>query len=291
MKKRDIKSLIWGSLLLICFLTLLLFLKLKDKDILSSLGTTGDFIGGFLGTIVSIFATYLIFITYSSQKKELKLQRDLFAQQQFETTFFNMINVHSELKKNLRLNLKSKICNIEDYEEKNEDNSYSVSTYKKVIVTDYVGVDVFKLIRLDLEILINDIIEYDVKTFGFRIIKDEIRKSILKVKDQIEKEKVIKVYEEVSQNYKSILYHYCRNSYHILKFIRRNELEHNKNLKSYADIFQSQLNSDELTILLYNFIWFSKNDQDDEFQPKELVKHFDLFQNADLKFFNHKNFL
>ena len=73
------------------------------------LGHFGDFIGGFLGTILTGLATYLVYLTFISQKKELKLQRKLIAQQQFETTFFNMMNVHRELKNSFYLNSNTSI--------------------------------------------------------------------------------------------------------------------------------------------------------------------------------------
>lgn len=74
------------------------------------LGHFGDFIGGFLGTILTGVATYFVYKTYVSQKDELEkqkeeliLNRQLIAQQQFESTFFNMLSVHRELKNSLIL--------------------------------------------------------------------------------------------------------------------------------------------------------------------------------------------
>lgn len=68
----------------------------------SHLGAFGDFIGGFLGTILTIIATVYIYKTYHSQKKELILQKQLGAQQLSDTSFFKMLNVHRELKNGLK---------------------------------------------------------------------------------------------------------------------------------------------------------------------------------------------
>lgn len=287
MKRKEIGSLIWISTIIISFLTLILIIEFKDNNnILGSLGITGDFIGGYVGTIISLFATYLIFSTYSNQKKELKNQRESISQQQFDSIFFNMINVHNELKRNLALNSKSVITNCYDYKEEVE---AGIDT-KQIIVTDFIGIKVFSLIRLDLEILLKDFLDTKSKNFGLIIKKNEVKDRLSLYRDKEELTKIQKAYEEIAQNYKSILYHYCRNSYHILKFIREEELKTKKDLKRYSDIFQSQLSSDELSVLFYNFLWFDKNDQINEFQPLELVKHFDLFQNADLIFEDHKRY-
>ena len=65
-------------------------------------GYFGSYVGGVLGTIIGFVTLFFVYITYTSQRKELKLQSELIAQQQFESTFFNMLNVHRELKKDLK---------------------------------------------------------------------------------------------------------------------------------------------------------------------------------------------
>ena len=66
-------------------------------------GTFGDYIGGFVGTIFTIIAALFVWLTYESQKEQLRLSKETaeqqdktLKQQQFETTFFHMV---SELRK------------------------------------------------------------------------------------------------------------------------------------------------------------------------------------------------
>ncbi len=100
------------SIILISFLIILFKGQLNFGTVnFENLGGYGSFIGGIVGTFLTIIATYYVYKTYHSQKKELKsqkkeliLQKQLIAQQQFESTFFNMLNVHRELKNNLKLN-------------------------------------------------------------------------------------------------------------------------------------------------------------------------------------------
>src|SRR5688572_29198754 len=56
----------------------------------------GDFVGGVVGTFFSIIAVYLLYKTYTVQRQELTSTRSLLLKQQFETTFFSMLNIHSQ---------------------------------------------------------------------------------------------------------------------------------------------------------------------------------------------------
>ncbi len=71
-------------------------------------GVFGDFVGGVLGTILTAITLVFVYLTYNSQKKEFELQRKIIAQQQFETTFFNLLNIHINLKKDFELNILEK---------------------------------------------------------------------------------------------------------------------------------------------------------------------------------------
>ncbi len=66
------------------------------------LGAFGDFLSGFLGAILGIITIYLVYKTYISQKEELELSRNLIQKQNFESTFFSLID-----------NIKNKINSLE----------------------------------------------------------------------------------------------------------------------------------------------------------------------------------
>lgn len=66
---------------------------------LSKFGAFGDYLSGVVGTILTIISIYLLWKTYTSQKDELKKQKEFIAkqtqvmeQQAFEQTFFAMLN-------------------------------------------------------------------------------------------------------------------------------------------------------------------------------------------------------
>ena len=259
------------------------------------LGQFGDFIGGFLGTVLTAIATFFIYKTYISQKNELESQRKLIAQQQFESTFFNMLNVHRELKNSLSLNSNIKICNIAKYIEKPDLDSkddWLGNKTKEEVKTFYESVDVFSFIRLDFEVLfrifkkINT--ENGSKTFSSYVIKEKIKTDLINNRDLLErseKEIIEKIFWIIFQNYRNILSHFFRNSYHILKFIRENEIQNNLEYQKYADIFQSQLNEDEQFLLFYNFIVFEEEGKK-ELSTLSLCNNYKFLENL-----GHENLL
>lgn len=93
-------------------------------DSLSKLGTVGDFLGGSTVGLLSLASIFFIISTIVMQRKELELQRtelqltreelvksneqyvitnQTMKLQQFETTFFNMIQMHNNLINDLKL--------------------------------------------------------------------------------------------------------------------------------------------------------------------------------------------
>lgn len=64
----------------------------------------GQFVGGVTAPFFSIAAFFLLYLTYSSQREELRLNREEFREQnetlklqRFENTFFNMLQMHSDI--------------------------------------------------------------------------------------------------------------------------------------------------------------------------------------------------
>ena len=290
------------------------------------LGSFGDFVGGFLGTILTIIATIYIYQTFNAQKKsieiqedqlknqkeelksqktELILQRQLIAQQQFESSFFNMINVHRELKNGLKLDKENNLF-------------YGGLIYPN---SDKSGVEVISKISNDFEqfyksdFIFNTLIsennlnylitkiltdEYDKNNNLFKELEDPDNPTQLLVEIdefnwdennnsiEYQKKKIYFFFKYLFKNYQNQISHYCRNVYHILKYIRENEKNEtlgkdSKKYKNYANIFQSQLNVDEQFLLFYNFIHFDKETEDEIFWTINLVNHYKFLENIGIE--------
>lgn len=239
------------------------------------LGQFGDFIGGFLGTVLTMVATYYIYKTYHSQKDELDNQKKLINQQQFESTFFNLLNIHIDIKKNLNIDF--------------SDATFKPQEYNGVDKVQINGLEVFIDVKQFTKFMysriiknstpVNEIFNKKVPNPDIKTTLDEYHK--LSESDKSDEKKNIEfIYKYIFSRYQNQISHYCRNVYHILKFIRENEEEYKfNNCKKYSDILQSQLNVDEQFVLFYNFIIFDINDNDKFLHPIDIVNHYSFLEN------------
>lgn len=66
-------------------------------------GQIGDFIGGLSGTLFTLVGVVLLFETLALQREELGESRKVFEKQQFDNTFFNLLNLYQEVVKTLHI--------------------------------------------------------------------------------------------------------------------------------------------------------------------------------------------
>lgn len=64
--------------------------------LMAETGQVGDFIGGIVGTVFSFVGVLLLFQTLSLQRQELNSSNNVFEHQQFDNTFFELLNLHKE---------------------------------------------------------------------------------------------------------------------------------------------------------------------------------------------------
>jgi hypothetical protein len=137
-----------------------------DKSIL---GIVGDFIGGIIGTIFTIVATILVWLTYSSQKKELELTRKLLESQN-RVNFLPNFHIHD---KNIFL-----ISDIIDGEQK-QDNSYKLINIGSGHAKNFTLISYIDFISL-LSFM-NKILDTFLDRTNFKIDTSETLKGILKI--------------------------------------------------------------------------------------------------------------
>lgn len=226
------------------------YLNFKDLNF-DALSAFGTFLSGFLGTILTIIATILIYRTYimqdeqlKSQNLELELQRKLITQQQFESTFFNMLNVHRDLKNNLYINNLGKIIH-NDYKDK-------ISDIKGVRIFNILSRDFIKIIEYNENLRSSILIFNHVEFYNYFQSENKNLPEAIKIKNRL---------ELFLLHHRNEFFHYYRNVYHILKFIKNcyvNDIKNKhypdhsyKKYKGYVDIFQSQFSFVELVFIFY----------------------------------------
>lgn len=209
----------------------------------------GDFIGGITTPFLSIAAFILLYLTYSSQKKELQESRvillnqnELITKQQFENTFFNLINLHNQI-----------VSQIDTIHIRRTQSGKGTTEEKTTIN----GRDCF--VRF-----------YE----NFRNLHYDLSKNHSTLKTPIYTDKgdfIDAAYVEFFRNRESDLGHYFRNLYHIVKFVDRSDV---LNKKEYTNILRAQLSTGELLLLYFNCLSrYGKN----KFKP--LVEKYSLLKN------------
>ncbi|AXX89386.1 hypothetical protein CKA55_12525 [Arcobacter suis] len=168
----------------------------------------------------------------TEQSKSLQLQN-------FENTFFNMINLHNEIIKNISLEVKEKHPDF-DFDGR-ETYYYSILNKKVALIEDkpYYGKNVISKL--------------------FEILN-------IYIKDNIKTKDIFVLYNHFHYEYDDIISHYFRNVYQILKFINKQEIlkdiNKNKELenqKFYTNILRAQFSSIEFAFLFMNSIYKSDN--------------------------------
>lgn len=200
-------------------------------------GTFGDFIGGTLNPMLAFLSFIALLHTIKLQSKELSLSRKELAEtqkatrdsataleaqsesiklQNFENTFFNMLDLHNKIVDSITI--KEGLC---------LDNS-------------------------SLKGRINYSPEDQVLK-GREAIKDIYRKvdSYCKVSKDIRK--FNKAYDATHDAYQSYIGHYFGNIYQTLKLISKSkEIKKIKDKKKYSNLFRAQFSSEELKLLFYH---------------------------------------
>lgn len=135
--------------------------KIKDNDF----DKFGEFIGGVVGTFVSLIGVGLIFLTYRTQTKELRATKEIAAKQnqtqqiqQFESTFFNLVSLHHQIVNSID----------EEFDPfKNNIVNYPINKYK--------GRDFFKELAKAIEYIYTDI---QGAQYVYAVYKDDYQKML-----------------------------------------------------------------------------------------------------------------
>ncbi len=174
-------------------------------------------ISGITVPIFTFLSLILLYKTFNLQKKELVNTRSVINQQQFENTFFNMINLH--------INIVEKI--------------------------EFEGIKSRKGLELlweDLDKKINNLLKGFFTTSHVNYNEEELNKYRANYKDE---EYIKNKFKDFESDNGDSLGHYFRHMYRIVKFISDSNLSKDEK-REYLGIFRAQLSSAELNLLFYN---------------------------------------
>jgi hypothetical protein len=259
-------------------------------------GDYGSFIGGTIGTIFGGITVLLVYRTYHLQKselvlsrKELELTRGQLGIQNFETTFFNMLNMLSKITKDLR-GLKKKYA-IDSFQE---------ATVRMRILyhAQYIA---------DKDLLNREIVDIAIKMLDYdreekytnremNLLRIELQNDVPRI-DDIYHDWQVKhpddsiliewIFDYIyTKYYNTRLSQYFRYINGIIDFINtsfpsESEFDENKRSK-YSNILQTQLSSFELALLFYNCLTSYSENSDGERKLFEHVKKYEMVDNVDV---------
>ena len=299
---------------------IILALSLNDTIItkLTSLGAVGDFLGGSTVGFLSLASMLFLVSTIVMQKKELQLQRNeleltreelaksnkqyeltnnTMLKQQFETTLFNMINMHIALVESISLEngrYKGKdVCriinaeSIKEFKEGEYHNYLKKYTYQNLLDSE-------ELLINDLQIVLN--FQGNINTFDDKSLKRKLELCFEngsyqnELGDTIKLEGILFDYETLLnsasncsstliENFNTIFlggnyykknayisiikkHDYCLKNYftsiiNIWEIIKNSNLNYDDEIR-YLSIFYTHFNMNELLIIMYE-VFFADN--------------------------------
>lgn len=189
--------------------------KLPFAQESADFGTFGDYVGGFVGTLVGLISIIFLYRTYKiqidiSSKQELKQQS-----QQFESAFFALLLQQRDILQNIKGDFI------------NNDGTHRVEAGPKFM----------NILREELAMRLLEL-SYEPDL----LVPEKI--NVLKVR-------VHSLYQDLFNIHVEQLGHYFRHLYHLIKFI---DSHCDTNAKSYVDIVQAQMTTDELYLTAINGI-------------------------------------
>ena len=216
----------WWEKFLLILLGLVLFLALfvyiatlyrvGFADSPNDFALFGDYIGGTIGTIVSLTGIVFLYRTYRIQVDISLKQEEKIDLQLFESSFFMLLNQQRDILKSMK----------GEYPRGNGSQKEQLE-----------GIDYIARLRLDLSIRLLDL-NYELETIESN---DANRLKVL----------VNEIYKDFFQTHASQLGHYFRHLYHLVKFVENSGV---RDKKRYMDLIQSQMSTDEMYLAAINGI-------------------------------------
>lgn len=264
-------------ILFISGLTVVYFLQdIKEDKVYTRLGVSGDFIGGILGTIVATIALIYIKRTYDLQKtelektsKQLNLQQTYIVKQQFESTFFKMLDMIHTLGKDFQ-NPNDKIDSFKDFIDEMKpyyhlSNGHSPIYFIPSLTPIPINENIVKSLVEDssdnpytVDMNLNEWIEENIMN---------------------EKRYIGYLYREIFYKSDSRLGNFFRYIHNTMYFVLK-ERNYYDDKDFYINLIQAQLTNSQLVVLFYNCISPVSVNKDGEYKFHEDLDKYQLLKNV-----------
>jgi len=218
MKKYSTEIIVLFAIIIPAILILIYYFNFRKygiSDESANWANFGNYLSGVIGTILTFISIILIYKTYKNQVKNSTLQ-------QFETTFFNLLQNQREILKSLSGYIKT------------DDHIPS----EQYVADEYIY-------------MIASILNQHFDRAPGRFINNEGEETWKLENKQKMSERINTSYNRIYKQKEAELGHYFRHLYHILKYVHESEIPFKK---KYIDIIQAQMSDNELYVAFYNGI-------------------------------------
>lgn len=242
------------------------------------LGTFGDFFGGVLNPVLTFFTFIALAITLVLQRIQLREAKEQAAEagqlsrlQTFETTFFNLLNLHATTVEHLAFNPNDVFVAIEEEEDderrerrsanKQTDPNERQGSPRQKPVSILASLAALKEQRREKEARRSKGADQIVRPRAEgRAVFSAVLHTMQELKSDEAKDykSPEDVYKTIQTRNNYVLGHYFRNLYQILAFIDKHfpqpgaSTKETNTPKRYSNILRAQLSANELTLLYYN---------------------------------------
>lgn len=273
------------SVLLLVLLLPILFITGKFE----TFGNYGGFIGGLIGSGLSFVTVILVYRTYKLQEEELRETRNQLKKQQFETVFFNMLEmIHTMGKEFQNVEDKNFFIYFMDslklkYQPVSSTSLLLDHEFNKIIQT----LDERLKLGLFKEGSKHRNINTDLIPNGREVFQEWRKKNI-----QNEQEYVGELYLTLFYLHNSELSHFFRYIHNTIIYIIEERKIHGDESK-YINMVQSQLTNYQLTAMFYNCLSTVSLTRESEPKIKNLFDQYEMFHNLPIQLLirpNHQDF-
>lgn len=267
------------------FLLPLLFIQDWGWFSFKDTGPIGDTIGGITAPFLNFFGAILIYLALKAQidannkiQLQFEEQKKLDYRTNFETTFFNLLNIHHDIVKNIDFEPQKIIENNNELIGYFLENRSGIEEIEEQLLTNnnqrtLTSRDVFKY---SITFLYN-LLETDLYTnkFAGDIDKQltllrplstdfnnlqQFETSEIKTDQKIAETKFNSIFQYTYHRLSTDFGHYFRNLYRIIKMVdekkfHEDEIENFKIQYSYTSIIRAQLSDDEIKLIFFNCLF------------------------------------
>ncbi|KQN32370.1 hypothetical protein ASE92_17340 [Pedobacter sp. Leaf41] len=207
----------------------------------------------------SIIGVLLIVLTLNIQKDQFTDNQRFIEKQQFETTFFNMLNVLH----NIKLSMKKKVIInfIEEHPEGQNFIDYAIEELSKEYNSVYGAINPQSQLAIIFEKIQQN---KKIESLEREVIRDDINNSYL----------------IFYKNFHAELGHYFRYLYNLLQFTLKNRKPQNDHVE-YINLIQAQLSNNELALLYYNVLSDKGLNRNKEYNFFNILDEYNFFENID----------